>query len=161
MLDEVDQARLHEDGNALVQLINDGFEPGGAAWRVGGEKNERLDRFRVFTPVALCGIGRLPAATEDRCVRIVLVRKPAGRTTARLNKAKKKQLRDLAPEILRWVQDIRKVLMQNLEPDFPGRHRERPRRGSLASACWRSPTRSAARCRPWRGRHARAHRRRP
>ena len=43
MLDEVDQARLHEDGNALVQLINDGFEPGGAAWRVGGEKNERLD----------------------------------------------------------------------------------------------------------------------
>ena len=80
MLDEVDHARLHEDGNAMVQLINDGFEPGGAAWRVGGEKNERLDRFRVFTPVALCGIGRLPAATEDRCVRIVLVRKPASRT---------------------------------------------------------------------------------
>ena len=119
MLDEVDQARLHEDGNALVQLINDGFEPGGAAWRVGGEKNERLDRFRVFTPVALCGIGRLPAATEDRCLRIVLVRKPAGRTTARLNKTKKKHLRALAPEILRWTQDSRKVLMQNLEPDFP------------------------------------------
>ena len=119
MLDEVDQARLHEDGNALVQLINDGFEPGGAAWRVGGEKNERLDCFRVFTPVALCGIGRLPAATEDRCLRIVLVRKPAGRTTARLNKAKKKHLRDLAPEILRWTQDSRKVLVQNLEPDFP------------------------------------------
>ena len=119
MLDEVDQARLHEDGNALVQLINDGFEPGGAAWRVGGEKNERLDRFRVFTPVALCGIGRLPAATEDRCLRIVLVRKPVGRTTARLNKTKKKHLRDLAPEILRWTQDSRKVLVQNLEPDFP------------------------------------------
>ena len=119
MLDEVDQARLHEDGNALVQLINDGFEPGGAAWRVGGEKNERLDIFRVFTPVALSGIGRLPAATEDRCLRIVLVRKPAGRTTARLTKAKKKHLRSLAPEILRWTQDSRKVLVQNLEPDFP------------------------------------------
>ena len=119
MLDEVDQARLHEDGNALTQLINDGFEPGGAAWRVGGEKNERLDCFRVFTPVALCGIGRLPAATEDRCVRIVLVRKPASRKTARLNKAKKKHLRALAPEILRWTQDSRKVLVQNLEPDFP------------------------------------------
>ena len=119
MLDEVDHARLAEDGNALTQLINDGFEPGGAAWRVGGEKNERLDCFRVFTPVALCGIGRLPAATEDRCVRIVLVRKPASRRTARLNKAKKKRLRDRAPEILRWVQDSRKVLIQNLEPDFP------------------------------------------
>src|SRR5262245_6805891 len=119
MLDEVDQARLHEDGNALVQLINDGFEPGGAAWRVGGEKNERLDRFRVFTPVALCGIGRLPAATEDRCLRIVLVRKPVGRTTARLNKTKKKHLRDLAPEILRWTRDSLKVLTQNREPDFP------------------------------------------
>ena len=47
------------------------------------------------------------------------MRKPAGRTTARLNKAKKKHLRDLAPEILRWTQDSRKVLMQNLEPDFP------------------------------------------
>ena len=119
MLDEVDHARLAEDGNALTQLINDGFEPGGAAWRVGGEKNERLDCFRVFTPVALCGIGRLPAATEDRCVRIVLVRKPASRRTARLNKARKKRLRDRAPEILRWVQDSRKVLIQNLEPDFP------------------------------------------
>src|SRR5262245_35058691 len=119
MLDEVDQTRLHEDGNALVQLINDGFEPGGAAWRVGGEKNERLDRFRVFTPVALCGIGRLPAATEDRCLRIVLVRKPVGRTTARLNKTKKKHLRDLAPEILRWTRDSLKVLTQNREPDFP------------------------------------------
>jgi hypothetical protein len=119
MLDEVDQARLHDEANALVQLINDGFEPGGAAWRVGGEKNERLDRFRVFTPVALCGIGRLPAATEDRCLRIVLVRKPKGRKTARLNKAKKKHLRDLAPEILRWTRDSLKVLMQNREPDFP------------------------------------------
>jgi hypothetical protein len=119
MLDEVDHARLAEDGNALTQLINDGFEPGGAAWRVGGEKNERLDCFRVFTPVALCGIGRLPAATEDRCVRIVLVRKPASRRTARLNKARKKRLHDRAPEILRWVQDSRKVLIQNLEPDFP------------------------------------------
>ena len=119
MLDEVDQARLNEDGNALVQLINDGFEPGGAALRVGGEKNERIDIFRVFTPVALSGIGRLPAATEDRCLRIVLVRKPAGRTTARLTKAKKKHLRSLAPEILRWTQDSRKVLVQNLEPDFP------------------------------------------
>ena len=119
MLDEVDQARLHEDGNAMVQLINDGFEPGGAAWRVGGEKNERLDRFRVFTPVALCGIGRLPAATEDRCLRIVLVRKSVGRTTARLDKTKKKHLRSLAPEILRWTQDTDKVLIQNLEPEFP------------------------------------------
>jgi hypothetical protein len=119
MLDEVDQARLHEDRNAMVQLINDGFEPGGAAWRVGGENNDRLDRFRVFTPVALCGIGRLPPATEDRCLRIVLVRKPVDRATARLDKNKKKHLRDLAPEILRWTQDSRKVLMQNLEPDFP------------------------------------------
>ena len=119
MLDEVDQARLHEDGNALVQLINDGFEPGGAAWRVGGEKNERLDRFRIFTPVALCGIGRLPAATEDRCLRIVLMRKPAGRKTARFNKAKRKHLCGLAPQILRWTQDTRKVLVQNLEPAFP------------------------------------------
>ena len=73
----------------------------------------------MFTPVALCGIGRLPAATEDRCLRIVLVRKPVGRTTTRLDKTKKKHLRDLAPEILRWTQDSRKVLMQNLEPDFP------------------------------------------
>jgi hypothetical protein len=119
MLDEVDHARLAEDGNALTQLINDGFDAGGAAWRMGGEKSERVDRFRVFTPVALCGIGRLPAATEDRCVRIVLVRKPASRRTARLDKARKKRLRDLAPEILRWVQDSRKVLIQNLEPDFP------------------------------------------
>jgi hypothetical protein len=119
MLDEVDQARLHEDGNAMVQLINDGFEPGGAALRVGGEKNERLDVFRVFTPVALCGIGRLPAATEDRCLRIILVRKPVGRTTARLDKTKKKHLRGLAPEILRWTRDSLKVLTQNLEPDFP------------------------------------------
>ena len=119
LLDEVDHARLHEDGNALTQLVNDGFEPGGAAWRVGGEKNERLDCFRVFTPVALCGIGRLPPATEDRCVRIVLVRKPKSRKTARLNKSKKKALRALAPEILRWVQDNQKVLIQNLEPDFP------------------------------------------
>ena len=119
LLDEVDHARLHEDGNALTQLVNDGFEPGGAAWRVGGEKNERLDCFRVFTPVALCGIGRLPSATEDRCVRIVLVRKPKSRKTARLNKSKKKALRALAPEILRWTQDSRKVLVQNLEPDFP------------------------------------------
>ena len=134
MLDEVDQARLHEDGNAMGQLINDGFEPGGAAWRVGGEKNERLDLFRVFTPVALCGIGRLPAATEDRCLRIVLVRKPVGRTTTRLDKAKKNHLRDLAPEILRWTQDSRKVLVQNLEPDFPADVENRSRRGSLASA---------------------------
>jgi hypothetical protein len=48
-----------------------------------------------------------------------MVRKPKGRKTARLNKTKKKDLRDLAPEILRWTRDSLKVLMQNREPEFP------------------------------------------
>ena len=119
LLDEVDQARLHEEGNGLIQLINDGFEPNGAAIRVGGDKNERIDVFRTFMPVALCGIGRLPSATEDRSIRLVLVRKPEIRKTSRLNKAKKKKLREIAPEILRWVKDNWMVLIQNLEPDMP------------------------------------------
>ena len=119
MLDEVDQSRLHDDGNALTQLLNDGFEPNGMAWRVGGEQYERVDNFRVFMPVALAGVGRLPSATEDRCIRIVLLRKPATRRTARFNKAKKAELRLLTPQIRRWMQDNRKAIVPNLEPVFP------------------------------------------
>ena len=70
-------------------------------------------------PVALAGIGRLPSATEDRCIRIVLLRKPATRRTARFNKAKKAELRLLTPQIRRWMQDNRKAIVPNLEPVFP------------------------------------------
>ena len=118
MLDEVDQARLHEDGNALVQLINDGFEPGGAAWRVGGEKNERLDASgcsRRSLYAASAGF-RPPPRTAVFASSWCASRGPEDGAP---EQGQQEASASLAPEILRWTQDTEKVLVQNLEPDFP------------------------------------------
>lgn len=70
--DEVDNVFVNERDNApIIGLLNAGFKRGGKAVRV---PRGNLEEYDVFCPKALCGIGRIPDTTHDRCIDIKLAR---------------------------------------------------------------------------------------
>jgi hypothetical protein len=77
--DEVDsifgpQVRDHKED--LRALLNVGYQRGAVVVRMVGEgKKMRVEKFPVFAPAALTGIGTLPDTIEDRCIVIDLRRR--------------------------------------------------------------------------------------
>jgi hypothetical protein len=86
LMDEVDRflsGRMDERKDAMIGLLNSSFRRGEMAIRVGGERNElKPQKFRLYTPLALAGLGRLDDTLEDRSIAVLLQRKPPGTTVA-------------------------------------------------------------------------------
>lgn len=77
LFDEVDavfgpKARDRED---LRALLNSGYKRGGTVLRMGGPQRDRLDKFTVYCPKALAGLGQLPDTTASRTIRFELKRR--------------------------------------------------------------------------------------
>lgn len=104
LFDETDRALAER--RELIGLIDAGHSPGTCAWRnVGEGAAMRLAAFRVFAPLALAGIGRLPAPIADRSLRIEMQRKRPSETVARLDRDAKAALATLARKAARWAAD--------------------------------------------------------
>ena len=95
------------DNEELRGILNSGFERSGEVVRVveiGGEF--RPVRFATFCPVALAGIGALPATLADRCVPITLQRKATSESVTKLRApGARAALHDAARHLARWAAD--------------------------------------------------------
>ena len=117
LLDEADS--FIADNDELRGVLNSGFERSGEVIRVVEKDGEHQPiRFRTFAPVALAGIGALPATLEDRAVPVVLQRKGAREATTKLRApGARSALADLARKLARWAADRGPAL--TLNPDIP------------------------------------------
>lgn len=79
ILDEIDAWFTgNGGGNAndnIRGLINAGFQRGATVLRMGGTNMTDVQKFNVFAPVVMAGIGRLPYTVEDRSVIVMMRRK--------------------------------------------------------------------------------------
>lgn len=85
LIDEVDsvfsaRGKGRED---LRGLLNAGYRRGSCVTRVCGAG---VERYPVFAPVALAGIGRLPDTVQDRSIVIKLKRRSTGEEVAKLRR---------------------------------------------------------------------------
>lgn len=80
--DEVDavfnpKARERGHRDDLRALLNAGYRRGALVLRMGGGNNTQLQKFRVFGPKALAGLGTLPPTLASRCITITMTRRRA------------------------------------------------------------------------------------
>jgi hypothetical protein len=86
LLDEVDRfigwrpgARLDERKEDMIGLLNSSFRRGETVMRMVGEGAAMTPQeFRLYTPLAMAGLGRLPDTLQDRSFVITLQRKAPG-----------------------------------------------------------------------------------
>jgi hypothetical protein len=95
----------------LTGLINAGFRKGRPAYRMGGANMRQLEEFDAFGPKILAGIGScLPDTTMDRCIPIVLERKPKSvikeRYRLRIHEEEAHALRDRIADAVSVHQDL-------------------------------------------------------
>jgi putative DNA primase/helicase len=90
--------------DALLAVLNSGYQPGDYAVRADGEDHEpRL--FALHCPAALALIGKLPDTLADRSLRIWLKRKHRGERSAKFSLGHVEHLQMLARKIRRWCND--------------------------------------------------------
>ncbi len=104
LVDEIDQW-LDLKGE-LVGIFNSGHAKGGQVHRCVGDE-QQIQTFNVYTPLALCGIGKIKTDTlADRSIPIMIRRRlktePIKRF--RLDRAQK-EFEPLRRQIQRWVDD--------------------------------------------------------
>lgn len=110
LFDEVDTVFTRKGSGAqdLRGLLNAGYRRGGSVTRVarGGGGVERFD---VFAPVALAGIGALPSTVQDRSIVIRMRRRASADTVERL------QRRDIDADVRMLRQRLSYWADRNLE----------------------------------------------
>ena len=121
--DEVDST-FNNKGTGTAEelrgLLNAGYRRGAQVARVVGEgKKMRVERFPVFAPIALAGIGSLPDTVEDRSIIIRLRRRAPNehveRFRRRVVEPDAARLRD---ELAGWSAGVIEEL-KDLHPDLP------------------------------------------
>lgn len=84
LLDEVDAIftgkKQSESAEDMRRVINNGYRVGAVVQRVGGKNRDEVQDFRVFTPVAMAGLGNLPDTLMSRSVIIRMKRRNKGET---------------------------------------------------------------------------------
>lgn len=82
LLDEVDAiftGKAKSDGaEDLRRVLNNGYRVGAVVQRVGGVNRDQVQEFRVFTPVAMAGLGNLPDTLMSRSIILRMKRRAAG-----------------------------------------------------------------------------------
>ena len=100
LLDEMENLRSQdkEKFSGIMAMLNAGFKKGSTVGRI-----EKVDRsykpvdFHVYSPKCLAGINKIADTVQDRCLKIILLRKKKAERIARINhgwEEKFLQLRD-------------------------------------------------------------------
>ena len=100
LIDEWDGLSV-ETREGMRSILNSGFKFDGMAPRCDGPEN-KVRKFKTFSPKAIAGIGKLPHTIADRSIPIVLQRKGAGDRVERFRKYCGKEIR---AKCRRWVAD--------------------------------------------------------
>lgn len=79
LLDEVDAiftGKSKSEGTEdLRRVINNGYRVGAVVQRVGGQNRDEVQAFKVFTPVAMAGLGNLPDTLMSRSIVLQMKRR--------------------------------------------------------------------------------------
>jgi len=122
LFDEIDaifgpKARDRED---LRGMINAGHRRGAEVRRVGGANRDKLERFPVFCPKALAGIGTLPETVADRSLPVRLERRAPSEAVERF---RRRDIEPLAAALRERVERFAAESIEALEaarPELPG-----------------------------------------
>jgi hypothetical protein len=120
LIDEADT--LFAKNRDLTGIVNSGYARTGYVLRtveVQTQTGRSFDpvAFPTYTPVALAGIGALPATIEDRSIRIEMQRQPAGQKPQRIGLRQLAGLRDkVAPHLMAHADAIGAAMAQGV-PD--------------------------------------------
>jgi putative DNA primase/helicase len=119
LIDEVDS--FLAQSNELRGLLNASHKFDGAVTRTVGDDHEPRS-FRVYSAVALSGIGALPETIADRAIDVELKRRLPGEPLTQLRIGQTKHLDDTARKIARWVADHADDIAA-AEPELPAINR--------------------------------------
>nr|WP_100522116.1 DUF3631 domain-containing protein [Mycobacteroides abscessus] len=111
LLDEVDaiftgksKSEATED---LRRVINNGYRIGAVVQRVGGKNRDQVHEFRVFTPVAMAGLGNLPDTLMSRSVIIKMKRRAPGEKVEQFRDRLHRPVgRQIAERIAQWASEV-------------------------------------------------------
>jgi Protein of unknown function (DUF3631) len=131
LIDEADTTFDSRGGRSedLRGLLNAGYRRGGAVARVGG-RSKAVERFRVFAPVALAGIGGLPDTVQDRSIIIRMKRRHDAEPVAKLRR------REVEAEAFMLSSEIELWTSTNLESVADLRPEVPSELGDRASDIW-------------------------
>ena len=119
LLDEAEALSQKSDrSDAIIRILNDGFERGPGVPRCEGEKNE-VRFFAVYGFKAIASIKRLWDTVEGRSIIIHMQRKSRTENVERFRRKKaRREAHDIARRIARWVRDHIQVI-ESAQPDLP------------------------------------------
>ncbi len=117
LVDEVD--RYIKNNDELIVVVNAGYRRGGQHMRCEGDGN-KVRGFRTFGPVALAGIGKLPATIADRSIPIRMRKatKAEARGLKEFRADRADQERILSRMVARWAADHFDALTTH-DPETP------------------------------------------
>jgi hypothetical protein len=114
----IDEADIFlKDNDDMRALINAGYGRSGQVIRTVGEDFEPR-MFRVWAPVVIAGIGRIPATIEDRSITIALRRRLPTEKIERLRSNRKGHLAVLGRRAARLMAD-HKIALADADPVLP------------------------------------------
>jgi hypothetical protein len=113
----IDEADTFVHGNEEVRgVLNAGHKRGGQVLRAVGDDFEPR-AFRVFSPVAIAGIGGLPGTIADRCIAISMKRAMQHELPSPIRTEAEAEAIRLSRCTVRWVAD-HKTAIAEAEPDM-------------------------------------------
>ncbi|MCX7313944.1 MAG: DUF3631 domain-containing protein [Alphaproteobacteria bacterium] len=114
----IDEADIFlKDNEEMRGLLNAGHSRSGQVIRTVGDDHEPR-AFKVWSPVVVAGIGRIPATLEDRSITIGLRRRLPNERIERLRSNRTGHLEVLGRRVARWVADNRNALI-DADPVLP------------------------------------------
>ena len=115
LADECD-AWLREN-DELRGLLNAGHRRGGRVYRCEGDRND-VRGFNVFSPVVLCGLGKLPETLFDRSIVVRLDRAVRGELQAQFDSRRVEKETELCRRVARFIAD-NKARWESCDPALP------------------------------------------
>lgn len=119
LLDEVDAIftgkSKSESTEDLRRVINNGYRIGAVVQRVGGKNRDQVQQFRVFTPVAMAGLGNLPDTLMSRSVIIGMKRRAPGEKVEQFrDRLHRPEGEQIAAQITGWAEQVGELVYPEL-----------------------------------------------
>lgn len=114
LIDEVEflAGKKSEIAQAVVAVLDAGFESGGVVPRCGGPKGDKLEYFRAYCPKCFATIGKLPDTLADRSIVLRMQRKSKSEKIDRLSRTAKGEGKTLKAEWFQYVKQIEPAIAE-------------------------------------------------